>query len=93
MIKANEYFGGSVKSLALQAEGGPATVGMIEKGEYEFGTATLEIMKIVAGVLDAKLPGSAEWKTYGPGTSFTVQKGQKFTVRAGADVAYLCLYR
>jgi uncharacterized protein YaiE (UPF0345 family) len=93
MIKANEYFAGSVKSLALQAEGGPATVGVIEKGEYEFGTSSQEIMKIVAGVLEAKLPGSTDWKSFGPGESFTVQKGQKFTVRAKADVAYLCLYR
>ena len=93
MIKANEYFGGAVKSLALQAEGGPATVGVIEKGEYEFGTSTLEIMRIVAGDLEARLPGSPDWRSYGPGSSFTVQKGQKFAVRAKADVAYLCLYR
>ncbi len=93
MIKSNEYFGGKVKSLGLSAEGGPATVGVIEAGEYEFGTTTVEIMRVVAGELDARLPDSDRWTAYPAGTSFTVPAGKKFSVRAKTEAAYLCLYR
>ena len=93
MLKVNEYFGGSVKSIALTTEEGPATVGVIEPGTYEFGTSTIEVMKVVSGLLAAKLPGAAEWAVFGPGQSFTVPAGVRFQVEAKADVAYLCLYR
>jgi uncharacterized protein YaiE (UPF0345 family) len=93
MIKANEYFGGNVKSLALSAEGGPATVGVMVPGEYEFGTATLEIMRVISGKLSVLLPGETAWREFGPETEFTVASGVKFLVRALEDTAYLCLYR
>ena len=92
MIKVNEYFNGNVKSLGLTAGNGPATVGVIAPGEYEFGTSTKEIMSIVSGSLDVQLPGPASWKTYGSGTTFEVESGTKFRVKAAADVAYLCRY-
>ena len=93
MIKTNEYFDGKVKSLTLEAEGGPATIGVISAGEYEFGTATVEVMKIVSGSIDALLPGSDQWKNFKGGTEFTVEKNLKFKVRAQGDVSYLCLYK
>ncbi len=42
MLKVNEYFGGTVKSIALENMEGVATVGVMEAGEYEFGTGTIE---------------------------------------------------
>ncbi len=89
----NEYFNGSVKSLGLALADGPATIGVIEPGEYEFGTSTKEIMSVTAGTLEAQLPGSTVWQSFTAGTSFTIETGKKFKVRAKADVAYLCLYR
>lgn len=93
MIKLNEYFQGQVKSLGLTADGGPATVGVIAPGEYEFGTSTREIMKVVSGVLDVQLPGLTEWQAYKAGDFFTVESGKKFRVKNSSDVSYLCLYR
>lgn len=93
MIKVNEYFKGQVKSLGLAAEGGPATVGVIAPGEYEFGTSSKEIMKVVSGLLEVQLPGSAEWQAYRAGDFFTVEAGKKFKVKNTEDVSYLCLYR
>jgi len=93
MIKLNEYFQGKVKSLTLQAEGGPATVGVIAAGEYEFGTSSKEIMKVVSGLLAVQLPETTGWKDYSSGESFVVETGKKFKVKAAAEVAYLCLYR
>jgi purine/pyrimidine-nucleoside phosphorylase len=93
MFKVNEYFDGNVKSLAFRTAEGPATVGVIARGEYEFGTSTVEIMTVVSGALTVKLPGSEAWKTYQTGESFTVAAGQKFQLKVASDAAYLCLYR
>ena len=57
MFKVNEYFDGTVKSIAFDMTEGPATIGVMAPGEYEFGTAQLEVMHVVAGSLDVKLPG------------------------------------
>jgi len=93
MFKVNEYFDGRVKSIAFQAPDGPATLGVMAPGEYEFGTSTKEIMAVVSGILTVKLPGAAEWKDYRSGDSFVVEKDRKFQLRIAADAAYLCLYR
>jgi uncharacterized protein YaiE (UPF0345 family) len=93
MFKVNEYFGGNVKSLAFQTAEGPATVGVMAAGDYEFGTSTVEIMTVVSGALTVKLPGSDAWKDYKAGMSFTVEAGKKFILKVTADAAYLCLYR
>lgn len=93
MFKVNEYFDGKVKSLAFRTADGPATVGVMAPGEYEFGTSTVEIMSVVSGNLTVKLPGESAWKDYGAGTSFTVAAGQKFQLKVAGDAAYLCLYR
>ncbi len=93
MFKVNEYFDGRVKSIAFQAPDGPATVGVMAPGEYEFGTSTREIMTVVSGVLTVKLPGAGTWRDYRAGESFTVEKDRKFQLKIAADAAYLCLYR
>ena len=93
MFKVNEYFEGKVKSLAFKTAEGPATVGVMAPGEYEFGTSTVEIMSVVSGGLTVKLPGSGAWKSFGPGESFTVGADEKFQLKVAADTAYLCLYR
>jgi len=93
MFKVNEYFDGKVKSLAFQTADGPATVGVMAAGDYEFGTSTLEIMTVVSGTLTVKLPGSDAWKDYKAGSSFTIEAGKKFQLKGAADAAYLCLYR
>ena len=91
-MKHNSYFEGKVQSLAIGTSDGPATVGVIEPGNYSFGTDCIEHMHIVAGMLKAKLPGG-EWVSYGPGKFFIVPQGVKFEVAAAADVAYLCYYK
>lgn len=93
MFKVNEYFDGRVKSLAFATAEGPATVGVMAPGDYEFGTSTVEIMSVVSGVLTVRLPGNDVWKDYAAGSSFTVEAGKKFQLKVAADAAYLCLYR
>jgi len=93
MFKTNEYFDGKVKSIAFETKEGPATVGVMAEGEYEFGTATKEIMSVVSGRLEVKLPGGSDWVTYQTGGEFVVDKDQRFGVRSIGQSAYLCLYR
>ena len=93
MFKVNEYFGGKVKSLAFASPAGPATIGVMAPGEYEFGTSTLEIMQVVSGKLTVKLPGKKTWKSYGPGKTFAVPANEKFQLQVAEESAYLCLYK
>lgn len=93
MFKVNEYFGGDVASIAFATAEGPATVGVMAVGEFEFGTSQLEIMSVVSGALSVQLPGQQEWETYAAGTQFTVAADSKFKVRAEVETAYLCEYR
>ena len=92
MLKVNEYFEGKVKSIGLTADGTKATVGVMAPGDYEFGTGSIEIMKVVAGKLTVKLPGAQDWKDFGPGTEFRVEANVKFQLKVPVDTAYLCLY-
>ena len=92
MLKVNEYFDGKVKSIALQTATLPATVGVMEPGEYEFGTSQREVMTVVSGSMDALLPGASEWTTFGEGDSFEVDANVKFQVKMEGQVAYFCTY-
>ncbi|GAK57716.1 UPF0345 protein CcarbDRAFT_0808 [Candidatus Vecturithrix granuli] len=93
MFKVNEYFDGKVKSIAFQTSEAPATIGVMAKGEYKFGTATIEYMTIITGKLTVKLPDSDEWKTYQVGDTFIVAKDKKFQLKVEEDSSYLCLYK
>lgn len=93
MFKVNEYFAGKVKSIAFDSAAGPATVGVMAPGEYEFGTSCLEIMQVVSGMLTVMLPGEKKWKSFGPGETFAVPAKQKFQLQVAEDSAYLCLYK
>ena len=92
MLKVNEYFEGNVKSISLTTSEGPATVGVMAKGSYEFGTSQKEIMIVTTGVLKVKLPGQAEWKTCRPYDRFEVEANRKFQLDVPADVSYICYY-
>lgn len=92
MLKVNEYFDGKVKSIALENTEGVATVGVMEAGEYEFGTTTIEYVTITSGVMQVMLPNETSWRIYHRGETFTVGKDLRFKVKTMDYVAYYCLY-
>ncbi len=92
MLTVNEYFDGRVKSIALQSATLPATVGVMTKGEYEFGTDCKEVMTVVCGELQVLLPGQTTWQTFIDGQTFEVEANVRFGVKAPVDTAYLCKY-
>lgn len=93
MINVNEYFDGAVKSLAYTSASGKSTIGVIEAGEYEFGTSTHETMTVIEGELIALLPGEQEGKSYTNGQSFEVPANTSFKVKSRGQTSYLCKYR
>ncbi len=92
MLKNNEYFGGKVKSIGFEASDGKASVGVMEAGDYEFGTAGPELMIVVSGALTVKLPGETEWKVYAAGQEFRVPASSKFALKVAEPSSYLCRY-
>ncbi|HBH34339.1 MAG TPA: hypothetical protein DDW38_07415 [Psychrobacter sp.] len=92
MPSVNQYFDNKVTSIAFQTSTKPATVGVMEIGEYEFGTSEFETMTVVSGALTVKLPGSNDFETYEAGQSFTIEANQKFQVKVEVETAYLCTY-
>ena len=93
MFKTNQYFDGKVVSIGLESAEGTPTVGVMAAGEYEFGTATIEIMTVISGTLSILQPGETEWKTFNKFESFEVAKDVKFRVKCTEDTPYLCLYK
>ena len=92
MLESNEYFDGNVKSIGFNTATLPATVGVMEIGEYEFGTSQKETMTVVSGALTVMLPNTSEWKAFNQGDSFIVDENEKFQLKVDIATAYLCTY-
>ena len=92
MFDVNEYFDGKVKSIGFKTASLPATVGVMEIGEYEFGTTQKETMSVVSGALTVMLPNASDWKTFNQGDSFIVEANEKFQLKVDIATAYLCTY-
>ncbi|ABZ78296.1 protein of unknown function DUF1255 [Shewanella halifaxensis HAW-EB4] len=92
MLAVNEYFEGQVKSISFDGAEKPASVGVMEVGDYEFGTAAPEVMQVISGALTVMLPGQTEWQTFNAGEQFDVIGNAKFQVKVETQTAYLCIY-
>lgn len=92
MLETNEYFDGKVKSIGFKTASLPATVGVMEIGEYEFGTSQKETMTVVSGALTVMLPNASAWETFNQGDSFIVEANEKFQLKVEEATAYLCTY-
>ncbi len=90
--EANIYFDGQVTSRAvIFADGTRKTLGIMLPGEYEFGTEDKELMEILAGNLEIRLPGS-DWQTIKAGDSFEVPANAKFQLKIKTVTDYCCSY-
>ncbi|MBI5549517.1 MAG: pyrimidine/purine nucleoside phosphorylase [Deltaproteobacteria bacterium] len=90
MLKHNTYFEGKVQSVGFERNGRRLTAGVIDVGEFHFGTEAPERMTVISGELWAKLPGASEHRAFPAGTAFEVPSKSGFDVKAHAPVAYLC---
>jgi uncharacterized protein YaiE (UPF0345 family) len=90
MPEHNSYFEGKVQSVGFQRNGRRQTVGVVDVGEFHFGTDAPERMTILSGELWAKLPGDPAFRPFAAGTAFEVPGKSGFDVKATAPAAYLC---
>ncbi|EMI58502.1 pyrimidine/purine nucleoside phosphorylase [Rhodopirellula sallentina] len=91
-MNVNEYFDGKVKSIGFTNSEGRVTSGVMQEGEYEFGTTEKELMKVVSGTMQVKLPGEGSFREVPAGQEFRVDANEKFQVRVDEPTAYLCFY-
>jgi uncharacterized protein YaiE (UPF0345 family) len=92
MFNINEYFDGKVKSIGFENEKGAVTIGVMAKGEYKFGTSTIEHMTVTSGKMKVLLEGETEWKVYGEYETFVVEKDSSFKVVVEDQTSYKCVY-
>ena len=91
--KANVYFEGKVVSRSVVfADGSKKTLGIMQPGEYEFGTGDKEIMEIMSGELDVFLPGADGWKVVKSGESFEMPANSKFRMNVKSLTDYCCSF-
>jgi len=90
---ANVYFDGNVTSRKIEfADGTVKTLGIMLPGDYEFGTEAAEVMEILAGNLEVKLPNNDTWQTIQGGQSFNVPANAKFQLKIKTITDYCCSY-
>ena len=89
MLKHNSYFEGGVQSVGFERHGRRLTVGVIDKGEFHFDTASAERMTVLAGELRVRIAGG-DPDRYPAGTVFEISANTGFDVSAELPSAYLC---
>ena len=90
--EANIYHNGNVTSRTLEfGDGSIKSLGIMLPGEYTFGTNEAEIMEMLSGELDIKLPGE-EWKTLNTPESFNVPANSSFDLKIKTVTDYCCSY-
>ena len=90
---ANIYYDGKVTSRTLKfADGTTKSLGIMLPGEYTFGTGLKEIMEIMVGELDVRLPGEDKFNTLNVPCSFEVPANSSFDLIIKAPTDYCCSY-
>jgi len=94
MIKeANIYFDGKVTSRAITlADGTKQTLGIMLPGEYTFDTQAAEIMEMMSGELEIRLPGEENFKTLNTPETFEVPANASFDLKIKTVTDYCCSY-
>jgi len=90
--KANIYYDGNVTSRTVEFEDGSIkSLGIMLPGEYTFGTADAEIMEILSGELEIRLPNE-EFKTLHTPKTFSVPANSSFDLKIKTVTDYCCSY-
>ncbi len=91
--EANIYYDGKVTSRSIVLEDGSVqSLGIMLPGEYTFGTAEAEIMEMMSGELEIRLPGETEFKTLNTPETFNVPANSSFDLKIHTVTDYCCSY-
>ncbi len=93
MLNINQYFEGKVASIELKTSTLPATVGVMDIGEYQFDTSQHEVVTVINGHLSVQLPGSDQYQDYFDGDQFEVAANKTFLLKVPVQTAYFCTYQ
>ena len=89
---ANIYYDGKVTSRTVNlSDGTTQSLGIMLPGEYTFGTNEAEIMEMLSGELDIKLPGE-DWKSLSTPETFNVPANSSFDLKIKTVTDYCCSY-
>lgn len=89
---ANIYYDGKVTSRTIElSDGSIQSLGIMMPGDYTFGTNEAEIMEMLSGDLEIKLPGE-EWKTLNTPETFNVGANESFDLKIKTVTDYCCSY-
>lgn len=89
---ANIYYDGKVTSRTVKlSDGSTQSLGIMLPGEYTFGTNEAEIMEMLSGELEIKLPGE-DWKTLNTPETFNVPANSSFDLKINKVTDYCCSY-
>jgi len=90
--EANIYYDGKVTSRTLEFDDGSIkSLGIMLPGEYTFSTNDKEIMEMLSGDLEVKLPNE-EWKTLNTPETFNVPANSSFDLKIKTVTDYCCSY-
>ena len=89
---ANIYYDGKVTSRTVNlADGTTQSLGIMLPGEYTFGTNEAEIMEMLSGELEIKLPNE-DWKILNTPATFNVGANTSFDLKIKTVTDYCCSY-
>ena len=90
--KANIYYDGKVTSRTVEFDDGSIkSLGIMLPGDYTFGTNEAEIMEMLSGELEIKLPNE-DWKTLSTPETFNVPANSSFDLKIKTVTDYCCSY-
>ncbi len=90
--EANIYYDGKVTSRTVEFEDGSIkSLGIMLPGKYTFGTKEAEIMEMLSGELEIKLPNE-DWKTLSTPETFEVDANSSFDLKIKTVTDYCCSY-
>lgn len=91
--EANIYYDGKVTSRSIVLEDGSVqSLGIMLPGEYTFGTQQAEIMEMMSGELEIRLPGESEFKRLNTPETFNVPANSSFDLKIHTVTDYCCSY-
>ena len=89
--QANVYFDGKCVSHSLTlSDGTKKSVGVVLPAQLTFKTGAAETMECVSGACEYKLAGSDEWRSSGPGDTFSIPAHSSFDIRVREAYHYIC---
>jgi purine/pyrimidine-nucleoside phosphorylase len=91
-VSHNVYFEGYVQSLGFSTEKGPATIGVMKKGAYQFNTSSPETIIVVSGKMSTRVK-DGDWRPHLEQETFEISSDAAFDIICETDVAYICYYR